>query len=179
MPDDPKPPEAAQPKPDPVAAARAEEIRTADEAERKVAEAAAALERVKAEAPAVNDLTAAVRAAQERLDALDAQFQSRTQREVNEALVRHVRSTMGYVGSLDDSELLAILPKGVDPASKEGAERLEAFREKHMRDFRARAISPERLAADARTRLEQNEKIKNNPFFNIERAMRSLGRGNQ
>lgn len=160
-----------------LAEARALEQRTAEDAAQKARLAEEAIARAKADLPAVNDLAALARKAAEDVAAVRAELSSQKQKESDAALIRHVRDVMRYEGSLEDEDLLAALRRrGADPSTKEGVEKLEAFREKHMRDFRARTISPEKMAGDLASSLAANEKIKNNPFFSIERGMKSLGR---
>lgn len=160
-----------------AAEAQANAQRAADEAAQKAKAAEEAIARAKAELPAVNDLAALARKAAEDVAAVRAELSTQKQREADAALLRHVRDVMHYEGSLEDEDLLAALRRrGADPSTAEGREKLELFREKHHRDFRARTISPEKMAGDLATSLAANEKIKNNPFFSIERGMRSLGR---
>lgn len=167
-----------------IAAARAEAEaaqlaanKAAEEAAAKVKAAEEALARVKSEAPAVNDIAAVARKAAEDIAALRAEQNDRSQREKDAALIKHVRDVMHYEGTLDNEDLLSALRRiGADPSSKDGVEKLEAFREKHLRDFKARTVSHDRMATDLKTALEGNEKIKSNPFFSIERGMKSLGR---
>lgn len=151
--------------------------KAAEEAAAKVKAAEDALARVKAEAPAVGDIAALARKATEDIAAIRADQDQRTQRERDAALLRHVKQQMHYEGTLDDEDLLSMLRRaGADPSTKEGAEKLEAFREKHLRDFRARVVSHEAMAQSTRAALEADAKIKSNPFFSIERGMKSLGR---
>lgn len=157
--------------------ARALEQRTADDALQKARLAEEAIARAKADLPAVNDLAALARKAAEDVAAVRAELSSRQQKEADAALIRHVRDVMHYEGTLDDEDLIAALRRrGADPSTKDGLEKLEAFREKHLRDFRVRTISHEKMAGDLAAGLAANEKIKNNPFFSIERGMKSLGR---
>ena len=160
-----------------AAAAQAESQRASEDAAQKARLAEEAIARAKADLPAVNDLAALARKAAEDVAAVRAELSSRQQKEADAALIRHVRDVMHYEGTLDDEDLIAALRRrGADPSTKDGLEKLEAFREKHMRDFRVRTISPEKMAGDLAAGLAANEKIKNNPFFSIERGMKSLGR---
>lgn len=151
--------------------------KAAEDAAAKVKAAEDALARVKAEVPAANDIAAGVRKAHEDIAAIRQAQEERAQREHNASLIKHVRGVMHYEGTLDDEDLLAALKRaGADPSTKDGVEKLEAFREKHMRDFRARVVSHDKMTTDLKTALEGNEKIKTSPFFSIERGMKSLGR---
>lgn len=160
-----------------VAAAHAEADAQEAIVASKVEEAAAkikvmeeSLERAK---PRADDIDALKR----KLEQVEQNIAAREQGERDAALIKHVRESMHYEGTLDDADLLAAIRRaGGDLATKEGRDKIEAFRDKHARDFRVRGISHEQMSADLATTLSQNPKLKNNPFFSIERAMRSLGR---
>lgn len=160
-----------------AAADEAQEAATkaAEEAAAKVREADALFAKIKAEAPAIADIAAAVAKTRDEVEAIRAEHVTRSQRESQASLLRHVRDVMQYTGTLDDEELIKVLP-AVDPSTKDGAEKLERFREKHMREFRARTISPTQMVTDLRSTLAQNDKIKSSPFFSIEAGLKSLGR---
>lgn len=142
----------------------------AEEAAAKIKVMEDSLERAK---PRADDIDALKR----KLEQVEQNIAAREQGERDAALVKHVRESMHYEGTLDNVDLLASLRRaGADLATPEGRAKLEAFRDKHARDFRVRGISHEQMSADLATTLSQNHKLKNNPFFSIERAMRSIGR---
>lgn len=73
---------------------------------------------------------------------------------------------------LSEAQLLAIAPD-VDPREPEGAAALEAWRKENSHLFRP-PEDPKRKALE--TALRADQRLAANPFFSVERAMRSYGR---
>lgn len=149
----------------------AEDDTTAGTPEAIIGDAEERLNRAKAELA----VTALVRRAQDDLAERRAAEATRLGREADDQLLAHVRGRMAYAGTLTDTELLAILPR-VDPSTREGAERLEAFRERHFGSFRPRGIALDAMTASNESSFARNPKLVNNPFFNARAGLKSLGK---